>query len=328
MSRPYAVRVSNLAVATAPVNASPVPLIEGVDLAVGRQEVMGIVGETGSGKTLTMKAMLGLLPPGTRGAGRMWIGEDPEGFDLAVPDSMRPIRGKAIGVVLQNPVGMFDPLMKVKSQLVEGVLAKKLMTREQALSRAQGLLESMGFRDADAILELYPHQLSGGMSQRAAIAMALMPHPQVIIADEPTSALDAHLRLDVLAILRRLAQEQHAAVLLVSHDLGLVSNFCDSIAVMYAGRVVEHGSSSAVLRNPQHPYTEALLTCSPALDAEPRAVLRVIGGAPPPPGNWPPGCVFHPRCPLAFERCRHERPALRSHGERLAACHLAFQAHP
>jgi oligopeptide/dipeptide ABC transporter ATP-binding protein len=155
--------------------------------------------------------------------------------------------------------------------------------------------------------------------------MALMPHPQVVIADEPTSALDAHLRIEVLEILRRLAKEQHAAVLVVSHDLGLVSNFCDSIAVMYAGRVVEHGPSKAVLSTPQHPYTEALLTCSPALDAEPRAVLRVIGGAPPPPGTWPPGCVFQPRCPLAFDRCESERPALETHGARSAACHLAFR---
>jgi oligopeptide/dipeptide ABC transporter ATP-binding protein len=324
VSAPYAVRVSCLTVVATRVDSSPIPLVEGVDLAVGRQEVMGIVGETGSGKTLTMKAMLGLLPPGTRGTGRIWVGEDVQGFDLAVPESMRPIRGHAIGVVLQNPVGMFDPLVKVKRQLVEGVLARKLMTRERASTRARELLSAMGFRDAEAVLELYPHQLSGGMSQRAAMAMALMPHPEVIIADEPTSALDAHLRLDVLEILRQLAKEQHSAVLLVSHDLGLVSNFCDSIAVMYAGRIVEHGSSKAVLESPQHPYTEALLRCSPALDAEPRAELRVIGGAPPPPGSWPSGCVFEPRCPLAFGRCRTERPVLRAHGARSAACHLAF----
>ena len=323
--QPYAVRVADLTVVAPQVDSSPIPLVEGVDLAVGRQEVMGIVGETGSGKTLTMKAMLGLLPAGTRGTGRIWIEGDTKGFDLAAPESMRAIRGKAIGVVLQNPVGMFDPLIKIRHQLVEGVLARKLMTRDQAFARAHELLESMGFLDAEAVLQLYPHQLSGGMSQRAAIAMALMPHPQVIIADEPTSALDAHLRIEVLEILRRLAKEQHSAVLIVSHDLGLVSNFCDSIAVMYAGRVVEHGPARAVLSVPQHPYTEALLTCSPALDAEPRAVLRVIGGAPPPPGTWPPGCVFQPRCPLAFDRCATERPALSTHGARSAACHLAFR---
>jgi oligopeptide/dipeptide ABC transporter ATP-binding protein len=155
--------------------------------------------------------------------------------------------------------------------------------------------------------------------------MALMPRPQVLIADEPTSALDAHVRVEVLEVLRRLANEQDSGVLLVSHDLGLVSHFCDLITVMYAGRVVECGPTAAVLGDPQHPYTSALLECSPALDAEARSTLRVIGGTLPAPGAWPPGCPFEPRCPLAFARCRVERPALHRRGSRAAACHLSFQ---
>jgi oligopeptide/dipeptide ABC transporter ATP-binding protein len=307
------------------VHAGSVPLVDDVDLVLGEREMMGVVGETGAGKTLTMKALLGLLPVGTRGSGRLWLGGRGP-LELSDVSALRQLRGREIGIVLQNPVGMFDPLVRVKHQVVEGVVRAKTMARPQALERARELLEAMGFDDAAAVLELFPHQLSGGMAQRVAIAMALMPHPRVVIADEPTSALDAHLRVDVLALLRRVAQEQGAAVLLVSHDLGLVSHFCDSITVMYAGRVVERGATRDVLGDPQHPYTAALLECSPALDADHRMALRVIRGAPPAPGGWAAGCVFEPRCPLAFDRCRDERPALRTEGERAAACHLAFAA--
>jgi oligopeptide/dipeptide ABC transporter ATP-binding protein len=237
---------------------------------------------------------------------------------------MASLRGQRIAMVLQNPMGMFDPLVRVGSQVVEGVVLRRLLTREQARDRALELLASMGFDNPLAILGLYPHQLSGGMSQRVAIAMAMMPFPSVIVADEPTTALDANLRLEVLDLLKSVATRTGSAVVMVSHDLGLLSHFCDSISVMYAGRIVEQGAISDVLAEPEHPYTAALLRCSPSLSNIPRQPLPVIAGALPVSGFWPAACVFEPRCALAFERCRTERPLLRRSGSRAAACHLAF----
>ena len=307
--------------------AGEIALVDEVGLSLERRQVMGIVGETGAGKTMTVKALLGLLPAGTRATGRMRVGErDP--VDLATPGAARRLCGRELSIILQNPMGMFDPLQKLDRQLTEGVVLRGLLNRRQARERAHDLLIAMGFHDAEQVLKLYPHQLSGGMSQRVATAMALMPRPTLIVADEPTTALDAHLRVEVLDLLRRLAAEERSSVLLISHDLGLVSHFSDAIAVMYAGRIVELGPTASVLANPQHPYTAALLECSPALDAVPRELLPVIQGTPPPPGSWPPACVFEPRCPRAFEHCRQERPAMRSHQGRAAACHLAFPDAP
>lgn len=298
-----------------------VRLVADLNLGVAPREVRGIVGETGAGKTLSMKALLGLLPSGVRATGTLTLGNAPA-LDLATPSALAARRGRDIGVVLQNPLGSFDPLIRVKHQLIEGVLRHKLMQPTEARARAVALLTAMGFSDASTVLDLYPHQLSGGMSQRLAIAMALMSQPSVLIADEPTSALDAHLRVEALQLLGRAASDQGAAVLLVSHDLGLVSHFSHTITVMYAGRVVEEGPTSEVLSNPQHPYTVALLRCSPALDGEPRVPLPVIAGAPPLAGERPCGCPFVPRCPHAFSRCHDERPVLLATGQGSAACHL------
>jgi oligopeptide/dipeptide ABC transporter ATP-binding protein len=302
-------------------------LVEEVSLSVGSGEVLGIVGETGAGKTLTTKAVLGLLPRSMRASGTLAVG-DREPVALGDSERLRPLRGRDIGLVQQNPMSTFDPLLRLGAQLGEGVVRRKLLTRAEARERAHQLLSQLGFPDPAAALDLYPHQLSGGMSQRMAIAMALMPRPSVIIADEPTSALDAHLRIEVLRLLRAAGREEGAGIVLVSHDLGLVSHFCDHVAVIYAGRVVERGRIDAVLSEPAHPYTVALLACSPALDAPPRRPLRAIGGAPPVPAAWPPGCVFEPRCPRAAERCRAEAPALATHDGRSAACHFPSGARP
>lgn len=320
MSAP-ALYVSDLRVVMNRGQSDGTPIVHGVDLSLAPGELMGVVGETGAGKTLTMKALLGLLPPRLQATGTLAIAGSPP---TALTESgwLAGRRGRDIGVVLQNPAGAFNPLVRIKHQLTEGVVQHRLASRPEARARALELLDAMGFDDAEALLELYPHQLSGGMNQRVAIAMALMPRPGVLIADEPTSALDAHLRVDVLRLLRRAASDQGTAVLLVSHDLGLVSHFSDSIAVMYAGRVVERGPSSLILSAPQHPYTDVLLRCSPTLVAQPRAQLAVISGAPPAPGELPPGCPFEPRCPCAFERCRETLPIL-DEGERSAACHLS-----
>jgi oligopeptide/dipeptide ABC transporter ATP-binding protein len=314
---------STLSVRDLGVTLGRTTLVEHVSFDVGAGEILGIVGETGAGKTLTVKSLLGLLPSGMQSRGTVAFGAgDP--IDLARPGSLRLARGRDIGIVLQNPVGMFDPLIKLRHQLIEGVVRRRLQRRDEATLRARELVGAMGFPDPDQVLELYPHELSGGMAQRMGIAMALMPRPEVVVTDEPTSALDAHLRIEVLRLLSALARDEGTAVLVVSHDLGLVSHFSTALTVMYAGRIVEQGATLDVLQNPQHPYTLALRECSTALDAEPRVPLRVISGSPPVPGAWPPGCVFSPRCPLVFDRCVDERPALRVRERRAAACHLAF----
>jgi oligopeptide/dipeptide ABC transporter ATP-binding protein len=283
------------------------------------------VGETGAGKTLTVRSLVGLLPQGIGATGEMSVGGE-SSIALSNLTQVAPVRGTRIGIVLQNPIAMFDPMLRMRSQLIEGVVRRRLMSKRDAIDRAQALLVRLGFPDVDRVLDLYPHQLSGGMGQRLAIAMVLMPRPSVIIADEPTSALDANLRVDALRLLREIGEEQHTAILLVSHDLGLVSNFCDDLAVMYAGRIVEQGPAREVLGNPQHPYTRALAECSPWLEVGSRQPLASISGTAPSPNQWPTGCTFAPRCPLVFERCIDERPLLRRQEHRQAACHLAFGA--
>jgi oligopeptide/dipeptide ABC transporter ATP-binding protein len=302
-----------------------VPLVEDVTFDVARRQMCGLVGETGAGKTMTMKALLGLLPPGVHAGGEMRLGD---GAWQSIGDQGRHRRaalGREYGVVLQNPAGMLDPLVRVGSQLVEGVTRRKQMRKREARARAEELLRAVGFRDPSSILALYPHQLSGGMSQRVGIVMALMPRPAVLVVDEPTSALDAQLRVEVLEMIRGAALDHDCAVVLISHDLSLVSHFCDDIVVLYAGHVLEQGPQSTVLADPRQPYTQALIACAPTLEADRGEPLPTIPGTAPAPGSWPTGCLFQPRCPLAFDRCERERPELRPIQQRLAACHIAEQ---
>lgn len=300
------------------------PLVAEVSLPLSASDVVALVGETGAGKTLAMKAVAGLLPRGVRASGRLLVaGKDP--VDLSKRDARRRRLGRDVGFVLQNPMGAFDPLVRVGPQLTEGVLVHKMMRPSAARKRAIRLLDALGIRDPEEVVTLYPHQLSGGMSQRAAIAMAMMPSPPLLIADEPTSALDANVRIDVLRVLREVAAEEGSAVVVVTHDLSLVSRLCDWIAVMYAGRIVESGLTRDVLAAPQHPYTSALSACVPTLATPPRTRLPAIEGSPPAPGAWPPACSFEPRCPAAVGVCARERPNLLSCGDRRAACHFAFE---
>lgn len=299
-------------------------VVERIHLRVEQEEVVGLVGETGAGKTLAAKAMLGLLPQGVRASGTVILG----GASPIAAVSQRELRsrlGRQAGIVLQNPGGVFDPLFRLGDQLVEGVRKTKLMTAPTAWARAIHLLGHMGFPDPESIMRLYPHQLSGGMIQRASIAMALMPRPKLIVADEPTSALDAHVRVEALELLRDNARSEGAGVLLISHDLGLVSEFCDSVNVLYSGWLVESGATKAVLEDPQHPYTEDLLASSPSVNSPARTKLPAIGGAPPLASATIVGCRFSPRCRLAFDLCQDKVPALRGFGDRYAACHLAFE---
>ncbi|HZV74077.1 MAG TPA: ABC transporter ATP-binding protein [Conexibacter sp.] len=297
-------------------------LVEHVDLALAPREIVGIVGETGAGKTLTTRALLGLLPSSLAATGTLQMG-DADPVELADLRALRRQLGRTVGCVLQNPMTMLDPIQRIKRQLVEGVTRSRLLEKRAASERAVALLERMGFRDPEAVGKLYPHQLSGGMAQRVAIAMCLMSSPDLIVLDEPTSALDAHTRISVLELLRDAAGEQGAAVILVGHDLGLVQRFCDRLVVMYAGTVVEDGPAREIARSPQHPYTQALLACSATLSAPNRERLRSIPGTVPSPAERPHGCPFHTRCAHVFERCVEERPRLGGEPGSRAACHLA-----
>lgn len=294
-------------------------LVEGVDLSVAAGEMLGVVGETGAGKTVTMRAILGLLPPGLAGGGTLTIGD--RVLDLGAVGALRGLLGVETGVVLQNPMGMLDPLMRIGDQLVEGVVRKRLMSPPEARGRAISLTRQMGFTDPEELMRLYPHQLSGGMAQRVTTAMGIMPRPRLLVVDEPTSALDATIRLEVMRLLRRLAREEGSAVVLVSHDLGLVSHFCETLTVLYSGRAVESGPTAGIVAAPAHPYTAALLDASSTLTAERRRPLRAIAGTPPSRAERIAGCAFAPRCPRSSNCCVTDRPALRGRGERDFACH-------
>jgi len=294
-------------------------LVDPVDLDVHAGEVLGIVGESGAGKTLTTRALVGLLPRGTRAAGEVTLAG--RTFDArAIP---RQELGRTASVVLQNPLTGLSPLDRVGRQLTEGVVHLRLMSQAAAARRATELLERLGLADSARILRLYPHQLSGGMAQRVAIASALMPGPRLVVVDEPTTALDANVRIEVLRLISELGREAGSGVILVSHDLALVSRFCQRVAIMYAGRIVEQAAASDLRATARHPYTRALLNCEVSIQARSRASVPVIPGAPPAPLDWPAGCVYAPRCPHAWDDCVARRPAPVAPGARDAACHLA-----
>lgn len=303
------------------VKSNGIEIVAGVRLAVESSQILGLVGETGAGKTLTARAILGLLPRGLHATGRVrFVGQD--WIRLDRPDQVARHLGRTAGLMLQNPRGAFDPIQRVGPQLVEAVVRNGLMSRTFAYERAAKLCDNLGLGRSKSVFRLYPHELSGGMIQRAALALTLMPGPRVLIVDEPTSALDASLRVDALRLLRSIARDDGSAMMLVSHDLGLVSHYCDILAVLYAGHLIEAGPTSTVLRYPAHPYTASLISCSLSLTRPHRGLLQTVGGEPPQPGSWPSGCYFHPRCPYAQERCRVERPVRKAIGSRSVACHF------
>jgi oligopeptide/dipeptide ABC transporter ATP-binding protein len=279
-----------------------VPVVDGVDLAVARGEVLALVGESGCGKSLTALSIVRLVPkPGRVEAGRVLLsGRALEGLG---PDGWRRVRGGEIGMIFQEPTTSLNPVQTVGAQVIEAVRLHGRVSRAEARERARALFAQVGIPDPATRLDAYPHQLSGGLKQRAMIAMALAARPRLLIADEPTTALDVTIQAQILDLLRQLGRELGMAVLLITHDLGVVNELADRVAVMYAGRVVEQGTRAEVLSAPRHPYTEGLLRSLPG--RAPRgARLAEIPGAVPPPEAWPAGCRFAPRCPRAFAACR------------------------
>jgi oligopeptide/dipeptide ABC transporter ATP-binding protein len=281
---------------------------------------VGIVGESGSGKTMSLRAIMGLLPPGFLMGGEIQFAGDTE--PLSGGEALRAELGRRIGVVLQDPFSAFDPLKSVGSQIAEGVVRRGVLPRNEALKRARALLAQMGFPFVDSTLGLFRHQLSGGMAQRIAIAMAVMPNPTVVLADEPTSALDASLRIEVLELLRNYIQTNEAVLVMVSHDLGLIADFCEQLIVMYGGQVVERGPARMLLGKPQHPYTQALVGCAPHVGTEGRRRLLSIKGSAASPFNHSQGCRFAPRCPLAIDLCSTVEPKLAEVDHVSVACHV------
>ena len=295
--------------------------IDDVSFDIAPGEVLGVVGESGAGKSLTGAAIIGLLePPGRIAAGEIVL--EGQRIDNLPHERMRTIRGRKIGAIFQDPLTSLNPLYTVGRQLTETIQTHLGVSSEQARARAIRLLQETGIPAAEARIDQYPHQFSGGMRQRVVIALALAAEPKLIVADEPTTALDVSIQAQIIALLKRLCREHGAAVMLVTHDMGVIAETCDRVAVMYAGRIVEVGPVHDVIHAPAHPYTAGLMGSIPSMDGERERLLQ-IEGAMPRLTAIPPGCAFHPRCPQAVARCRTERPELAAAGATRAACWLA-----
>jgi peptide/nickel transport system ATP-binding protein len=300
--------------------------LDGVSFEIAPGEILGVVGESGAGKSLTGAAIIGLLePPGRIAGGEIrFRGERIDGLP---PEAMRRIRGRHIGAIFQDPLTSLNPLYTVGQQLVETIRTHLPLGAAAARTRAVELLRETGIPAPEARIDQYPHQFSGGMRQRVVIALALAAGPELIVADEPTTALDVSIQAQVIGLLKRLCKEHGAAVMLITHDMGVIAEACDRVAVMYAGRIAEVGPVRDVIHMPAHPYTAGLMGSIPAMD-EDRERLLQIDGAMPRPGAIPAGCAFHPRCPQVFERCRGERPELVAARATRAACWLVPQTDP
>jgi peptide/nickel transport system ATP-binding protein len=303
-----------------PTRRGTLVAVHDVSFAIAPGEVLGVVGESGAGKSLTGSAIIGLIdPPGRIAAGEIRLAG--RRIDNLPYETMRTVRGREIGAVFQDPLTSLNPLYTVGRQLVETIRTHLPMSEAEARKRAIGLLEEVGIPAAARRIDHYPHQFSGGMRQRVVIALALSAQPKLIVADEPTTALDVSIQAQIIQLLKRLCREHGTAVMLVTHDMGVIAETADRVAVMYAGRIVEIGPVADVIHQPQHPYTAGLMGSIPSI-VEERERLTQIDGAMPRLTAIPPGCAFHPRCPFAFERCRRERPELMPAGATQAACWL------
>ncbi|MFO1172138.1 MAG: ABC transporter ATP-binding protein [Hyphomicrobiaceae bacterium] len=296
-----------------------VRVVEDVSFTLKRGQTLGLVGESGCGKSVTAQSIMRLLPmpPAKIETGHVLL----EGEDLVlVPERrLRALRGDRIAMIFQEPMTSLNPVFTVGEQIGEALRLHRQMSRSEARAKAVEALAAVGIGSPERRIGQYPHELSGGLRQRVMIAMALVCEPAVLIADEPTTALDVTVQAQILELLKRLQKELGLAILLITHDLGVVGEICDEVAVMYAGRIVEQGAATAVLGHPRHPYTAGLLTSSPR-NARRGERLTTIAGTVPPPGARGDGCSFAGRCPRALTRCATERPPLAPLGDHALAC--------
>jgi peptide/nickel transport system ATP-binding protein len=300
--------------------------LDGISFSIGQGEILGVVGESGAGKSLTGAAIIGLLePPGRITSGQILL----EGtrIDRLSQSQLRPIRGRRIGAIFQDPLTTLNPLMSVGRQLVETMQTHLALSDREARQRAVKWLEDVGIPAASERVDAYPHQFSGGMRQRVVIALALCAEPRLVIADEPTTALDVSIQAQIIALLKNLAREHGTSVMLVTHDMGVIAETADRVAVMYAGRIAEIGPVRDVVLAAQHPYTQGLMGSIPSLDHR-VARLHQIDGSMPRLSGIPMGCAFNPRCGRVVERCLRERPDLQPAGATLAACWNMIGAEP
>ncbi|KGE72295.1 peptide ABC transporter ATP-binding protein [Spirochaeta lutea] len=299
-----------------------VKAVDGVDFDLYPGETLGIVGESGSGKSVTNLSIMKLIPspPGKIAGGQVLF----EGKDLltATDEELRKIRGNKISMIFQDPMTSLNPFLRISTQLVETIRLHQGLGKEEAREKAIKVLEMVGIPAARKRVDSYPHQFSGGMRQRVMIAMALSCNPQILIADEPTTALDVTIQAQILEIIKDLAKEFHTAVIMITHDLGVVAGMCDKVAVMYAGKVVEKASTQELFDNPQHPYTKGLIKSVPRLDQEMKEKLYSIEGQPPSVIDLPDACPFAPRCEFAMDVCRKKYPTTTVRNGREVACWL------
>jgi peptide/nickel transport system ATP-binding protein len=296
--------------------------VDGVSFSLDRGETMALVGESGCGKSLTSLALLQLVPtPGRIEPGSTIRLGDTDVLALQ-GEALRRIRGRRVGMVFQDPMTSLNPVFTVGDQIIEGIRAHFKMPKAQARERALGLLQEVGIPDPVARLKAYPHQLSGGMRQRVMIAIALSAEPEILVADEPTTALDVTVQAQILEVLDRLRESRGMAVLLITHDLGIVAGRADRVAVMYAGQIVEEAPTALLFAHPSHPYTQGLFASVPRIKG-PLQRLNPIRGSVPAPTAWPSGCRFRPRCPQAFDKSEMEPPLLTVEPDHRMRCWLA-----
>ena len=301
------------------VRGKKAPAVDGVDLSLGAGDALGLAGESGCGKSTLALACLGLLPRNATVEGSIRF-RDMEVIG-AKPGRLRAMRWAGISMVFQGAMSAFNPVRRVGDQVVEAILLHEDVPKREARARMRELFEHVGIAPRRA--GDYPHEFSGGMRQRVMIAMALACNPPLVIADEPTTALDVMIQAQILNLLAQLREERNIALLVITHDLSVLAQVADRVAVMYAGRIVEEGSAAELLTTPRHPYTKSLVGAFPVVgDPLSRGVPAGLPGDPPDPAARPPGCAFHPRCPAAFEPCDHLDPVLERYGSRRAACHL------
>ncbi|HEY2673182.1 MAG TPA: ABC transporter ATP-binding protein [Rugosimonospora sp.] len=294
------------------------PAVHGVDLRLAAGEMVGLVGESGCGKSLTAFSLLGLLPAGVRAAGELRFAGT--AYDLAAPDTLRPLRGRDVAMVSQDPLTALNPVSRIDHQLGDVMRTHLDLSRAQRRARVLELLERVGIPSPRRVARAYPFELSGGMRQRVLIAMAISCRPRLLIADEPTTALDTTVQAQIMELLGGLVRDEGLAMLLITHDLGLVAQHCSRVCVMYAGEIVEHGAVRAVLDRPRHPYARALIECLASRDTG-VARLATIEGTVPPVGAAIEGCRFAARCHYADHRCSVTRPRLTATGDGgLVAC--------